>query len=459
MKTESVLLINPPREIPQKADFPPMGLAYIAGPLRREGVKVSLLDASAFSWKLLGRAIKEKNPDIVGIPCWTVERRQSFNTAKLVKGMNPHAKIIFGGHHATAFPEYMFKQGHADAVVLGEGEGTTSELVEAFLRKSELSEIKGIVYQINSEVFINEHKEFIKDLDDIPFPDYEDFNLSNYLGLPEIKGNAAAIITSRGCPYKCTFCSASKFWDRKWRYRSAVNVLDEIEWLFRKHSVKAFMFFDDNFSVRKERAIEICEGILERGMNITWVACSHVNQVDKELLSWMKRAGCYRIDYGIESGSPEILRNIRKGQTVEQIEEAFRLTHQAGIMPRAYLMVGNPGENEKTIQQTVELIEKIKPYGSTSGQILWLLPDTEVYELARSQGIVSDEFWLENDSMVYYTGENSERELKALRSQLMRGVARNEGGFKSYGGYFVREVYYKYPILQKLRKWRRTLGF
>lgn len=448
------MLISPPREVPQPADFPPMGLSYIASTLKQNEIETSVLDAASLSWRRLRKSIVEKNPDIVGITCWTLERRQAFKTAKIVKETLPQAKILMGGHHATAFPEYMFKLAYADVVVVREGEITTLEVIKALCNNQSLSEVKGIVYQRDGELITTEPRGFIEDLDAIPLPSYDDFDLDEYLGLPETKGRAAAIITSRGCPYGCIYCSASKFWKRRWRGRSAENVLSEIEWLYRNYHVKAFMFFDDNFTIKKERAIEICQGILQKGLKINWVACSHVNQVDKELLVWMRKAGCYRIDYGVESGSSKILKNIKKGQTVQKIEEAFSLTHEAGIEPRSYLMVGNPGEDEDTIKETVELIKKIKPFVRPSGQILWILPDTEVYELAKSQGIISDDFWLKDDSMVYYTVEHNVEELRHLRNLLIKGITENEGGAKSWMEYIVKNAYYRYPILQKLRRYK-----
>lgn len=454
-----VLLINPPREIPQQADFPPMGLLYIASTLKQAGFKAKVLDAASLSWRRLEEKIKAENPPIVGISCWTVERGQAFKTAKLVKERLPSTKIILGGQHATAFPQHMYHSAHADAVVVGEGEVATKKLVRAFLNNGDIQGINGIAYQRNGELVITEPRGSFDDLDTIPFPSYDDSNFDEYLGLPEIKNRAAAVITSRGCPYRCTFCSASKFWSSKWRARSPENVLDELEWLYNDMNIKTFIFFDDNFTIKKERAINICQGILERGLKINWVACSHVAQVGKELLGWMKKAGCFRIDYGVESGSPKILRNIKKGQTVEKIEEAFKLTHEAHIQPRSYLMVGNPGEDEATIEETVKLMKKIKPYNTDSGQILWILPDTEVYELAKSKGIISDDFWIENDSLVYYTGDHTVEELKALREKLMKGLAKNQGGLLAFLRYCVRRLYYRYRFLQKLRNWKLFLQF
>lgn len=452
MKNIDILLINPPREIPQRADFPPIGLAYISSYLNHNGIRSKVIDAASFSWNKLKNALKKNTPYIVGIPCWTLERKQSFKTAKLVREVLPEVKIIIGGHHATSFPEHMFKLADADIVVTGEGEITTFELVNTLLNNGDLEKVKGITYIKDGKITATEKRDFVNDLDILPFPNYNEFNLNEYLGVPEIKGRSAAIITSRGCCYRCIYCSASKFWKGKWRERSAYNVLSEIERLYKDFKVKNFMFFDDNFTVRKERVIKICKGIIERNLNINWVAESHVSHIDKDLLTWMKKSGCYRIDYGVESGSPEILKNIKKGLTIEKIIETFKLTHEVGIRPRAYLMVGNPGEDEVTIEETVELLKRIKPYDAPSGQILWILPDTEIYEIAKTKGVISDEYWLNCDSMVYYTGEHNIKKLRSLRNQLMKGIAKNDGNLKAYIEYLIRIVYYKYPILQKLRK-------
>jgi radical SAM superfamily enzyme YgiQ (UPF0313 family) len=453
-----LLLINPPREIPQKPDFPPIGLAYIASYLRQNGFDARVLDASSFSWRKLKEALKKRTARIVGVPCWTVERGQSFKTARLLKEILPQSRLIMGGHHATAFPEHMFKLAGADAVVIGEGEITTLELTRVLLDEGDLGGVKGIAYERNGEVFLTEPRDLIKDLDSLPTPSPEEFNLDDYLGLAESKGRAAAIITSRGCPHRCIFCSGSKFWRRRWRARSADSVLDEIERLYKDFGVGYLLFFDDNFTVNKERAIEICKGIIERNLHIQWAAESHVSHVSKDLLTWMEKSGCYRIDFGVESGSPRILSNIKKGQDVEQIEEAFRLTHEAGIKPRAYLMVGNPGEDETTIRETAKLMKKIKAYDTLGAQILWVLPDTENYEMVKSKGIITDDYWLTNNAMMYYTAEHTVEELKNLRDLLMKELAKNRDDFGAYAAYLLKKTYYRFPALQRLRTWKRQLG-
>ena len=450
-----LLLITPPRKIPQKTDFPHIGLAYISAYLKRAGIESSIVDASAMSWKKLAGVISERPPSIVGMTCWTQERAQTFRTAGLVKDILPKAKIIVGGHHASMFPRNMFLQAHADAVVIGEGEQTTLELVQAMLDGRDLESVKGVACQYDGNVLLTEPREFIQDLDSIPYPSYSDYDLGDYLGIPDIKGKAASIMTSMGCPHSCVFCSASNFWKRKWRARTPVNVVGEIEWLYHELNVKNFSLFDDNFTVNKPRAIEICRHILERNLYIHWVASSHVTHIDEELLRWMKKSGCFRIDFGIETGSQAILKNIRKGQTVEQIEKAFDLVHKAGIKPRAYLIIGCPGETEETIDETVRLMKKIRPYYSRTAEILIVFPGTRLYEMAKDKGLLSDDFWLQSNDTLHYTCEHTYGELKSLRNRLMKGMAKNEGTVKATFEYWARSAYYKYAFLQKLRKFRR----
>ena len=453
-----VLLVNPPREVPQKADFPPIGLAYICAVLKKEGISAGVLDACAFTWRKLAKLLAAKSPRIVGVPCWTLERACAFTTARLVRSVLPQARIVMGGHHATSFPQHMFAKASADAVVLGEGEVTMLALARTMLAGGDVASVRGIAYLRDGQVRCTGPRELVAELDSLPYPSYEEFDLDDYLGLPEVSGRSGCVITSRGCPQACVFCSGSVFWRRKWRARSAENVLGELQWLRDRHGVRNVIFFDDNFAVSKDRAMAICRGIIERKLQINWVASSHVTQVDGELLQWMRRSGCYRIDFGVESGSPRVLRDIRKGQTTEQIERAFRLAHEAGIKPRAFLVVGSPGESIRTVDETVALARRIRPYDSGAAGIMWVLPDTALYESAKAGGLLTDGTWLDTDETIYYTCEHNLAELEALRDRLIRGLARSQGTFKAAAEYWARKAYYRFPRLQKLRRLRRLFA-
>ncbi|MDD5476500.1 MAG: radical SAM protein, partial [Syntrophales bacterium] len=241
------------------------------------------------------------------------------------------------------------------------------------------------------------------------------------------------------------------FWGKKWRKRSAENVLDEIEHLVTNVGARSIYIFDDNFPVNKQRAIDICHGIIERNLNIRWACCSHVKMANEELLDVMKRSGCVSIDFGVESGSNEILKNINKSQTREDIEKAFSLTHKAGIRPRAYLMVGNKGETRDTIDETIEVVGNIRPHSSIGASILWLLPGTEVFREARERGFIDDDYWLRSDDVPYNLQEYTYEELCALRQRLMRGIAKKKGGIVPLANFYLKSIYYRYPVLSRFR--------
>jgi len=206
-----------------------------------------------------------------------------------------------------------------------------------------------------------------------------------------------------------------------------------------------------NFTVNRDRAIDICNGIISREWRLKWACCSHVKTVNKGLLDIMKESGCVAIDFGVESGSNKILENINKKQTTNDIEKAFRLVHQAGILPRAYLMVGSPGEDESTIDETVCLIEKIKPASSIGANLLWLLPGTRIYKDAVTKEFIRDDFWLTSDDVPFNLQEHSLKKLKTLRKRLMFGIASKKGGIKAMIGYLLKRIYYKYPLLSRVR--------
>ncbi|MCG7854065.1 MAG: radical SAM protein, partial [Methanosarcinaceae archaeon] len=232
---------------------------------------------------------------------------------------------------------------------------------------------------------------------------------------------------------------------------SAENVLSEIEWLVEEFGVKSIYFYDDNFPVKKRRANAICQGIIDNGWNLKWACSSHVKMVDYELLRVMKDSGCVYIDFGVESGSDKILRSLNKGQNRADIEKTFALAHKAGISPQAFLMVGSPGEDESTIDETIDLIGCIKPQSSSGASILWLLPGTAVYKDAVKNSFISENYWLECDEIPYNLQEHSLRELEALRRRLMLGVARKKGGLTPWVTCQLKELYFKYPSLSPLR--------
>ena len=424
-----IILINPPRIIPQVADYPPLGLAFIEASISQDGHKVTILDAASWSWSKLKKTLKQESPDIIGITCWTIERGQAFKTAKIAKEYNHNALIIMGGPHATAFPEHMFIKAPVDYVVLGEGEVTMRELLRAIGDGSNVSSVKGIAYKNEEDIIRTEQRSLIQDLDSIPLLNHNQFDYLKYNGLVDCDRKTAAIMTSRGCPYRCSFCSSAFYWGRKYRTRSIDNVMKEIEMLYYEQDIRALLIFDDNLLVAKKRCIELCKALIAKNLDLIWVAEGSVN-VDAELLGWMKKAGCYRIDFGVESGSPTILKNINKPFSVDDTRNAFKLCKEAGIKPNAYLIFGSPGETTQTIRETITLMRDIQPDCGRGRSGIWILPNTEIYNLSKMQGIISDSTWLQTDNTLYYTGEHSLSELKRLEHLFYFTMLRNQNYIK-----------------------------
>lgn len=450
-----VLLISHPSLNPEKPDFPPIGTAYLGAVVRDRGHSVLLIDGELTGIEDIVRQAKGFKPDIVGVTCWTINRGTVWELCGTLKRELPDVFLVLGGQHASIYPEHIFQKTHAKAVVVGEGEQTLCELLDTLERSGDLAQVKGIVYKKeDGTICRTEARPQIEDLDSIPFPHYEafrDFSFHQYNGFAGLPRPTAAVITSRGCVFDCAYCGSVNFWGKKWRRRSAQNVLDELEHLVKNMGARSIFMFDDNFPVNKKRAMDICRGIIERRLDIQWACCSHVKMVNEELLKIMKESGCISIDFGVESGDDTILRNINKNQTRGDIERAFDLVHRAGIKPRAYLMIGNKGESANTVDETVDMVGVIKPHSSIGATILWLLPGTNVYREACEKGFIDDGYWLRCDDVPYNLQEYSYEELFRLRQRLMRGIAKKKGGVLPAVSFYLKTIYYRYPFLSRMR--------
>lgn len=450
-----ILLISHPSAQSKKPDFPPIGTAYLGAVLRDRGHKVLLIDGELAGFAGILPQAKQFQPDLIGVTCWTIGRENVWRLCSDLRKEFPEVPLVVGGPHASLYPEHIFIKTHAEAVVIGEGEQTLCELVEALEKGEGLAEVTGIAFRKKNGTIVRTGlRQQIANLDSVPFPHYagfKDFSFQNYGGFPGLPRPTAAVITSRGCVFDCTFCGSVNFWGKKWRRRSAKNVLDELEHLVRDLGARSIYIFDDNFPVNKKRATEICRGIIDRKLDIQWACCSHVKMVNRELLGLMHRSGCVSIDFGVESGSDVILKNINKDQTRSDIERAFALAHEAGIKPRAYLMVGNKGETWETIDETIEMVGNIKPHSSIGATILWLLPGTDVFREARDNGFIDDNYWLKSDDVPYNLQEHTYSELLGLRRRLMRGIAKKKGGVAPVLNFYLKSIYYRFPFLSRLR--------
>ena len=450
-----VVFIQHPNEHRQKPDFPPLGIAYLGAVVRDRGHEVLLIDGGITGLEDIVRQVKAFAPDFVGVTCWTINRGIVWKLCLILKKNVPDAFLAVGGPHASFYPEHIFMKTHASVVVIGEGEETVCELLDAIENKGDLAQVRGLAYRKkDGTVERTGARPIIEQLDSIPFPYYagfRDFSFQRYAGFAGLPRPTAAIITSRGCVFDCAYCGSVNFWGKRWRARSAENVLDELHQLVKGMGARSIYIFDDNFTINKKRAMAICRGIIDGKLGIKWACCSHVKMMNEELLDIMKESGCVGIDFGVESGSDIILRNINKNQNRRDIERAFALVHKAAIKPRAYLMVGNKGETIDTIDATIEMAGIIKPQSSVGATFLWLLPGTRVFYEARENGFIDDDYWLRSDDVPYNLQEYSYRELFCLRQRLMLGIARQKGGFIPMVNFYLKSIYYRYPFLSFMR--------
>ena len=371
-----VLFIQPPPREIRKEDIvvPPLGIAYLAAVLEKNGHTVGIIDgfAEQLSFPDLEDRIGQFSPDLVGITGMTPVIDSAFKTVKAARRHTGH--IVMGGPHISVYGQKIFEQApEVDYAVQGEGELGISMLVAALDAGRDISAVPGLI----TRDVLNVPAAFIADLDSLPLPARHLLPNDKYTYLLA-RGRVTTVFSSRGCPYQCIFCDKAVF-GSQWRARSAENVLAELEHVVRELKVKSVVFYDDLFTVKKERVIEICRGILDRKLAIEWKCEGRVNIIDEESLSWMKQAGCSMIAYGIESGNQKGLDYLKKGTTIEQVRRAFELTRRAGIRPMAYFMLGIPVETYDEEIATIEFAKEIKAaYAQFS--VLSPTPGTKLYD-------------------------------------------------------------------------------
>ena len=366
------------------ADMFPLGIAYIASYIREKGHTVKLFSIREFGedWEdKLKKIIIQENPIIVGIPCVTPTITDVYKISTLIKKIDNNIKIVVGGPHPSALPEETIFYKDIDIVVIGEGEITFLEILEKF----NLNEIKGIYYKEGNKIKHTQPRPLNQNIDSLPIPTYDLLPIKKYTYT--FIGKCLIFVTGRGCPYRCAFCSSKVINKGKMRLRSVQKVVDEIEYLYKKHNIKALKFVDDTFTAIPERTIELCKEIRKRKLKIKWGCDTRVNTLSPELLKEMKKAGCCLIKFGIESGDEKILKIIKKDITINQVREAVEMTKKAGIEAHGFFILGNPYDTEETIQKTIDLAKDLN-LDYVQFSMMTPYPGTEVYDMAiQNKGI------------------------------------------------------------------------
>ena len=366
---------------------PPMGLAYIAGYLEKHGVSVDIVDGNAHQMTApeIAAAVKAKQPKLVGINSTTPARFDCIEICRAIREACPAVMLIVGGNQASTFPELTLQEvPWADCAVILEGEVTVLELQAiADQPNRDLSKVSGIAYRgPNGDVLRTAPRPLVKDLDDFGLParhllPMEKYRENFYSGHGIQK--FTNVFIQRGCPYECIFCDAPVMHGRGLRKRSVDMVLKELEDVYHKHGVRHIFFFDDTFTLTRERVMELCQGIIDRGLKLTWKTETRVDLVDPELLAKMKEAGCISISFGIESGSDRVLKVIKKAHDIATARKAIQMCKAAGIGVTIYIIIGFLGDDLASVRETIE-------FARTSGADYALfsrmipLPGTKLFE-------------------------------------------------------------------------------
>ena len=356
------IFVNPPFDTDHP--LPTLGIAYLVSTLKQNGHSALLFDLwiDPISDEELRNRISDFSPDLIGVPFFTRRYADTKLLLNKLRRWYPDVRLVVGGHHASALPREVLQEINAvDVVVIGEGEKTIISLLENS-DGNNLNEIKGIAFRNNGDIVVTEQSEFIENLDTLPYPDLLQVDPNKckmhppygWYGLP------LTMITTRGCPGKCVFCSKSVY-QNTLRSQSPKRIVDEIEYWKTKLPIKEIRFFDDDFTISRKRTFDICDEMIKRDVKLPWTCTTRVDFLSRELLVKMKEAGLYFIVLGVESGSPRILKNLKKGYRVSHIRNAFKWCREVGITTFGFFMVGNPGENDEDRRLTLQIQKEIRP--------------------------------------------------------------------------------------------------
>ena len=351
----------------QGKKLPPLGLSYVAGALEKAGFQVEMLDNYMLNKPIeeVKQLLARLNPGIVGITCGSATYRRCLETAKAIKETLPSCKVVVGGWHASYLPDTLLEQSDVDFVVMGEGERAMVELSQQITTSNDPSlpaGIAGVGYKHDGSLMKNAPK-FIENMDKIPFPARHLLPMHLYDRTIEfLKAKPADVMNiSRGCPFNCSFCETRKLWGNTCRMFSPARIMDEVQYMYEKFGTRGIYFINDNFTIKRKETERFCDLLEKSGLDIEWVCDTRTDLVTKELLEKMQNAGCKAIWFGVESGSPRILKRINRTITLRQTENAFRLCKQVGIRVACSFMLGFPDETWEDLEATRKFADKLDP--------------------------------------------------------------------------------------------------
>jgi len=433
-----VLLIRPPHDhmittnVPKSVDtetgmYPPLGLLYVAAGLKAwTDAEVELLDTLALHLKQedIAAHIARSKPDVVGIQAMTFTLIDAIATMRSSKSACPNAHVSLGGPHVNLYPEETLSIEGVDSLVLGEGERAFAEMVNALAEGRDIADVEGVAVMRNGKISTMQARALEANLDSLPHPARDLIETSLYWSVLAKRNPITTAMTSRGCPMKCIFCDRPHL-GKTFRYRSARSVVDEMEDCINR-GIQEIFLYDDTFTIRRERIFEIRDEIKRHGLDVQWDVRARANNLDAEVVKAMKEAGVTRLHIGVESGSPRILKIMKKGITIEQAHNAFKLCRKFGITSLSYFMLGNPTETREDIEMTMQFIRKCyADYAHIA--ITTPFPGTELYRMGLEQSLFKRDYWrdfavnpVEDFQPPAWTENFTQEQLEDMRQQAYR---------------------------------------
>jgi len=393
------LLISTPHSL-EENPLPPLSLAYLAGSLQREGFDVRILDFLLMGYRpeKVRQKLAEYRPHFVGVTCVTMNYPLASEMLRVCKAADPEVMTVIGGPHVSfAVDDTLLKSPWIDVVVIGEGDRAAVELARAVAGGSSITDVAGIAFAEEGVVVRTPPRPLVDDIDRLALPARDLVPLARYHAL----GTPCTVITSRGCPYGCLFCSASRMFGRKVRFRNPGLVVDEIEKIRKDHGFQTINIVDDTFTVNHAHVGAICEEIVRRNLDVSWGAYARVDNMTDDVAVLMKRAGCRTVLFGMESADEGILRTIGKGVTPADMRRGVKTASDAGLGVYNSFIIGLPGENAETIEKTRSFATEMNTlYGAEYGyHMLSPLPGTALYENAADHGLcILTSDWAEFDA-------------------------------------------------------------
>ena len=435
-----ILLLSPPTDSVIKSVIgvtgPPLGLAYLASIARSQGDDVRIIDSIAmdYTFEDITGQIKKFDPDLVGLTSTTSMIPDAYKVAELAKGYNNEVKTVIGGPHVTfTQEETLMESPHMDFTVAGEGETSFSNLLLHLKGKKEIKEVKGISYRDSEKIIVTPPEQLIKDVDSIPLPAIDLLPMEKYKAGTKRFGT---LMTSRGCPYNCIFCSSSLQFGKVWRGHSTDRVLTELRRLVFDYGIHEIEFLDDTFTLNMKRAVEIAKNIKAENLDIKWSGSARVNLFNEEIAKAMKDSGAHTIYFGIESGNQNTLDFIGKGIKLQQAVDSVRKGNEAGLHTLGSFIIGFPDDTVYEVKNTIKFSKKVK-VKIAQFTIATPYPGTRLWQLAKSQNLIKTTNWRK------YTTLNPVMSLKNFSDKQILGWLG-----KAYAYFYLRPTYLLNDLLR-----------